>query len=47
MEVWVDTGFTGDLGLPESLVNPLGLAQSAIIEAVLDDGSQSELVTDS
>ena len=45
MEVWVDTGFTGDLVLPESLVNQLGLAQSAIIETVLADGSQSELVT--
>ena len=45
MEVWVDTGFTGDLLLPESLVNRLALSPSAIVEAVLADGSQNELVT--
>lgn len=43
--VWVDTGFTGDLILPEQLVMQWGLSSSAIVEAVLADGSQSELVT--
>ncbi len=45
MEVWVATGFTGDLVLPETLVDQLGLLQSAMVEAALADGSLSELVT--
>ena len=45
IEVWVDTGFTGDLILPESLVIQWRPSSSAIVEAVLADGSQSELVT--
>ena len=44
-EVWVDTGFTGDLLLPETMVNQWALTPSAMVEAALADGSRSELVT--
>jgi clan AA aspartic protease len=45
IEAWVDTGFTGDLVLPQSLINTLALRQSGSVDAVLADGSQVELKT--
>jgi clan AA aspartic protease len=45
LEVWVDTGFTGELVLSESQVNQLGLPQSAMVAAALADGSESVLQT--
>lgn len=45
VEVWVDTGFTGDLVLPQAVIDALGLIQSGSVDAVLADGSQSELST--
>ncbi len=43
--VWIDTGFTGDLVIPQSIVDQLGLAESGSVDAVLADGSRSELKT--
>ena len=45
VEVWIDTGFTGDLVMPQAAINALGLLQSGSIDAVLADGSQTELNT--
>jgi clan AA aspartic protease len=42
---WIDTGFTGDLVLPESLVEDLELEVTGSIDGVLADGSQVELST--
>lgn len=45
IEVWVDTGFTGDLVLPQNAIASLGLARSGSVDAILADGSQIELDT--
>ncbi len=45
VDVWIDTGFTGDLVLPESLVSRLGLAKSAAVPAYLADGAKTLLET--
>jgi clan AA aspartic protease len=45
IEVWVDTGFTGEIVAPESLVKQLSLPQSSMVAAALADGSQSVLET--
>lgn len=45
VEVWIDTGFTGDLVLPQAAIDALGLIQSGSVDAVLADGSQTELRT--
>ncbi len=45
IEVWVDTGFTGDLVLPESMIESLELQVTGSIDGVLADGSQVELST--
>jgi predicted aspartyl protease len=37
---WIDTGFTGDLVLPQPIINKLGLQLSGTVGAVLADGSQ-------
>jgi clan AA aspartic protease len=37
--VWIDTGFTGDLVLPQSMIDNFGLLQSGTTSAVLADGS--------
>lgn len=44
-DVWVDTGFTGDLVLPKSVIDELTLTKSGSVDAVLADGSQVELNT--
>ena len=45
IDVWIDTGFTGDLVLPESIVEKLGLPVSGSVDAILADGSRIELNT--
>ena len=45
VDVWIDTGFTGDLVLPKSLVEDLELEVTGSIDGVLADGSQVELST--
>jgi len=43
IEAWVDTGFTGDLVLPQDHIVALGLPRSAIVTAELGDGSETVL----
>ncbi|MCL4207582.1 MAG: hypothetical protein KJ000_34285 [Pirellulaceae bacterium] len=45
LDVWVDTGFTGDLVLPQVLIDELQLPKSGSVDAILADGSQIELST--
>ena len=45
LDVWIDTGLTGDLVLPRSIVDRLGLQESGSVDAILADGSQLELPT--
>lgn len=45
VHVWVDTGFTGDMVLPESLIEVLELEVTGSIDGILADGSQVELST--
>ena len=45
IEVWIDTGFTGDLVLPKSLIERLGFEQSLMVNAVLADGRKSRMLT--
>lgn len=45
IEAWVDTGFTGDLVLPQSAVEQLQLPKSGSVDAILADGSTIELST--
>jgi clan AA aspartic protease len=45
IDVWIDTGFTGDLVMPQSSIDTLGLPRSGSIDAILADGSQTELNT--
>jgi predicted aspartyl protease len=42
---WIDMGFTGDLVLPESVIESLDLEVTGSIDGVLADGSQVELST--
>ncbi len=45
VDVWIDTGFTGELVFPITIINRLGLTKSGSIDAILADGSQIELDT--
>lgn len=45
LQVWIDTGFNGDLVLPRQQIIDLGLAQSGTVKAILADGSQVALKT--
>ncbi|MEQ8788288.1 MAG: hypothetical protein RIC55_18410 [Pirellulaceae bacterium] len=45
LDVWIDTGFTGDLVLPQATIDSLALRQSGSVDAILADGSQVELKT--
>ena len=40
---WVDTGFTGDLVLPQDQIAALGFPRSAVVRAELGDGSETVL----
>jgi clan AA aspartic protease len=45
IEVWIDTGFTGDLVMPITSIERLGLEPSGSVDAILADGSQIALCT--
>jgi len=45
MEAWVDTGFTGELVLPQAVISTLRIAQSGTVSAQLGDGSATVLNT--
>lgn len=45
LDVWIDTGFTGELVIPRSMIEDLNLIQSGTVDAVLADGSLTELST--
>ena len=45
IEVWIDTGFTGDLVMPVTTIERLGLEPSGSVDAILADGSQIALST--
>ncbi len=45
IEVWIDTGFTGDLVMPITSIERLGLELSGSVDAILADGSQIALST--
>ena len=43
LDAWVDTGFTGELVLPQDKIATLGLPRSAVVKAELGDGSETML----
>jgi clan AA aspartic protease len=45
LSAWIDTGFNGDLVLPQLQIESLGLTQSSTVKAILADGSQVALKT--
>ncbi|MDA7504093.1 clan AA aspartic protease [Planctomicrobium sp.] len=45
VDAWVDTGFTGDLVISNSLVEQLELKESGSVDAILADSSPIELPT--
>ncbi len=45
VDVWIDTGFTGELVFPIAMIRQLGLIQSGTVDAVLADGSQRQFDT--
>lgn len=47
MEVWVDTGFTGDIAVSRALVENLQLPRGSTVRAVLADGSPIQVDTHS
>ncbi len=40
IEAWIDTGFNGDLILPQQWIDDLGLLQSGTVMGMLADGSE-------
>ncbi len=45
IDVWIDTGFTGEIVFPIEEIRRLGLVQSGSVDAVLADGSLTQLGT--
>ena|SRR5438477_10498596 len=45
IQAWIDTGFTGELVLPQPQIDSLKLAQSGTVKAILADGSEVVLKT--
>jgi clan AA aspartic protease len=45
IDVWIDTGFTGDLVVPRIIVDRLALQQTGTIDGILADGTQVLLET--
>jgi clan AA aspartic protease len=43
VEVWIDTGFNGDLVLPHRQIDDLELPPSGTLKAILADGSEVAL----
>ena len=40
IEAWIDTGFNGDLVLPQQRIDDLALTQSGTVMGILADGSE-------
>ena len=40
-EVWIDTGFTGELALPRDLIHGWSLPAGGLVRAILADGSET------
>jgi len=40
IQVWIDTGFNGDLVLPQQEIDDLALPKSGIVNGILADGSE-------
>lgn len=45
IDAWIDTGFNGDLVLPQQQIEAMALPQSGTVKAVLADGSEISLAT--
>ncbi len=45
LPVWIDTGFNGDLVLPQQQIDDLALPHSGTVKAILADGSEVALKT--
>ncbi len=45
IEVWIDTGFNGELVLPQQQIDDLALLHSGTVKAILADGSEVALKT--
>src|SRR5947208_2567827 len=45
IETWIDTGFTGELVLPQQMISAVGLSLSGWVPAHLADGSAVVLKT--
>ena len=45
IQAWIDTGFNGDLVLPQRQIDDLALPQSGTVKAILADGSEVALRT--
>ena len=43
IQVWIDTGFNGDLVLPQQQIDDLALPASGTLKAILADGSEVAL----
>ena len=43
IQVWIDTGFNGDLVLPQQTIDELALPRSGTVKAILADGSEVAL----
>jgi clan AA aspartic protease len=43
VEAWIDTGFNGDLVLPQERIDELSLVLSGTVKAILADGSEVSL----
>jgi clan AA aspartic protease len=43
VQAWIDTGFNGDLVLPQQEIDQLGLPESGTVKAILADGSEVAL----
>lgn len=41
VDLWIDTGLTGDLVLPRKLIELLGLTKASSIDGVLADGTET------
>lgn len=44
VQVWIDTGFNGDLVLPRERIDELELPPSGTVKAILADGSEVSLL---
>jgi len=45
ISAWIDTGFNGDLVLPQAQIDDLSLTHSGTVKAILADGSEIALKT--